>query len=87
MHFLEGRHQHLQIRGLMGMASFSDDMEQVKREFQSLKKLFDEIHQLHPHKKDQFNFLSMGMSGDYPIALECGSNLVRVGSLLFGSRS
>ncbi len=87
MHFLEGAHQHLHIRGLMGMASFTEDKEQVKREFLSLKQLFDEIHQLYPHKKDQFNFLSMGMSGDYPIALECGSNLVRVGSLLFGSRS
>ncbi|MEY3432820.1 MAG: hypothetical protein RL131_756 [Bacteroidota bacterium] len=87
IHFLEGSHEHLKIRGLMGMASFTDDKEQVKQEFQSLKGLFDEIHHIHPHKKDQFNTLSMGMSGDYPIALECGSNLVRVGSLLFGSRA
>lgn len=75
----------VQVRGLMGMASFTEDREQVRSEFRSLRQLFDlgRAREL-PHMK--FEILSMGMSGDYPIAIEEGSNLVRIGSLLFGSR-
>jgi pyridoxal phosphate enzyme (YggS family) len=74
----------INLRGLMGMASFSDDQQLVASEFDYLHQLFttaaERIH------SPEFNTLSMGMSGDYPIALQKGSNMVRVGSLLFGPR-
>lgn len=76
---------NIQIRGLMGMASFSNDQNLVRSEFQTLKRHFDEYAQ-RQLPNTQFQLLSMGMSGDYKIALEEGSNLVRIGSLLFGSR-
>jgi pyridoxal phosphate enzyme (YggS family) len=73
------------VRGLMGMATFTDDENQVSREFQGLKNLFDEIQsqQVFPN----FEILSMGMSGDYHLALEKGSNMVRIGTTIFGSRN
>lgn len=76
---------NIQIQGLMGMASFSDDEDKVRKEFRSLKQLFDKLAQ---HQTPNFKpqTLSMGMSGDYRIALEEGSTMVRIGSLLFGSR-
>jgi len=77
---------HVQVCGLMGMASFSDDADQVRKEFQALKKLFDSIQDL-KGTPTTFDTLSMGMSGDYTIAIEEGSNMVRVGSLLFGARN
>mgnify|MGYP002737929328 CR=1 FL=1 len=73
--------KHVNIVGLMGMASFTEDKGQVSEEFASLKKLFDALKDDH-----QLTTLSMGMSGDYPIALEHGSNMVRVGSAIFGER-
>ena len=76
---------NIQIRGLMGMASFSNDQNLVRSEFQTLKRHFDKYAQ-RQLPNTQFQLLSMGMSGDYKIALEEGSNLVRIGSLLFGSR-
>ena len=82
---LEG-FNNIGIRGMMGMASFSDDKELVRSEFQQLKKLFDQYAPIIGAGSD-FNILSMGMSGDYPIALEEGSNMVRIGSLLFGERN
>ena len=75
----------VEVRGVMGMASFVTDTVQVRSEFQLLKSYFG-------HLKDQFfpashfNTISMGMSGDYEIAIEEGSNMVRIGSLIFGSR-
>lgn len=77
---------HVQICGLMGMASFTEDPDKVRAEFRSLKSLFDELKKTYPFLGDDFNTLSMGMSGDYAIAVEEGSNMVRIGSLLFGSR-
>jgi len=77
--------QHVEVIGLMGMASFSDDTEQVRKEFKYLKMLFDQCAQLQGHPN--FSVLSMGMSGDYRMAIEEGSNMVRIGSLLFGARS
>lgn len=75
---------HVKVVGLMGMASFSDDTNVVRDEFASLKNSFD---QLGKNSSDfPFTTLSMGMSGDYPIAISEGSNMVRIGSLLFGSR-
>lgn len=73
---------HVRIRGLMGMATFSDDQSQLKEEFGSLKNYFD-IHK----NEFQWDTLSMGMSGDYELAIACGSNMIRVGSRIFGSRN
>jgi PLP dependent protein len=70
--------KHVRICGLMGMASFTEDMSKVGSEYSYLKSLFD----LYP----EFSILSMGMSGDYKIAIEKGSNMVRIGSMLFGKR-
>lgn len=80
-------YQHIEIVGLMGMATFTDDMEKVRREFKHLKSIFDELKQTAFADKPEFTTLSMGMSGDYKIALEEGSNMVRIGSLIFGERN
>ena len=82
-YFLEKKYENVELSGLMGMASFSYDLSLVEQEFKSLKKLYDEIHQVHKNAA-QFNILSMGMSGDYMLAIDNGSTMVRVGSLLFG---
>jgi len=74
--------KHVRVCGLMGMASFSEDMSKVRGEFHTLKTIFDQFQQ----KYASIQILSMGMSGDYQIAVEEGSNMVRVGSLLFGAR-
>jgi PLP dependent protein len=75
---------HVRIRGLMGMASFSDDMEKVRNEFKYLHELF-QVYKTNAAGTDM-TILSMGMSGDYRIAIEEGSTMVRIGSLLFGPR-
>jgi len=74
--------QNVKIVGLMGMASFTEDMDQVKNEFNSLNELFQQL-------KKQYNsvsVMSIGMSGDYSLAIECGSTMVRIGSAIFGTR-
>ena len=76
---------NITIQGLMGMASFTDNKEQIKREFLHLKSLFDKYKPLNSGNC-QLNTLSMGMSGDYDLAIECGSTMIRVGSSIFGSR-
>lgn len=78
--------KNINIIGMMGMASFSDDMNAVKNEFASLKIIFDK-YALLPIANCQLSILSMGMSSDYKIAIEEGSNMVRIGSLLFGERN
>ncbi|PZU80182.1 MAG: YggS family pyridoxal phosphate-dependent enzyme [Chryseobacterium sp.] len=80
--YIEGNFPNVEIKGLMGMASFVDDETQIHEEFSVLKNLFDELSQLKP-----LETLSMGMSGDFPIAIESGSNSVRVGSAIFGERN
>lgn len=75
------------VRGLMGMATFTDDENLVRSEFRSLKVLFDEVRERGFFPKSQFSILSMGMSGDYRIAIEEGSTMVRIGSSIFGSRN
>ena len=77
---------YVSIRGLMGMASNTDDMAQVRREFATLGKLFSQVREKYFSDKAEFCELSMGMSDDYPIAIEEGSTLVRVGSRIFGHR-
>ena len=74
---------HVNIKGLMGMATFTENKNLVKQEFDQLKSYFDELR---PFFSDEFNILSMGMSGDYMEAIEAGSNMIRIGSSLFGRR-
>jgi len=76
---------NIRIRGLMGMASFSDNQELLSQEFSTLKLYFDKAQQAFPI--GQFDTLSMGMSSDYALAISKGSNMVRIGSLLFGARN
>ena len=75
--------ENIKIVGLMGMATFTDDESQVRREFAQLKSMFDEL----TTKLNDITILSMGMSGDYKIAIEEGSNMVRIGSSIFGARN
>lgn len=77
---------HVRIRGLMGMASFSEDANKVRAEFAALRALYHVIGQAYFLGKPYYDMLSMGMSGDYELALEEGSTHVRIGSLLFGER-
>ena len=74
---------NVSIVGLMGMATFTDDQGIVKEEFDYLKSCFDEFKKEHPY----FDVLSMGMSGDYELAIASGSNMIRVGSHIFGARN
>jgi pyridoxal phosphate enzyme (YggS family) len=73
---------NVSIVGLMGMATFTDNKNQVRKEFKYLKDSYDELKESQPN----FSILSMGMSGDYSIAIEEGSNMVRIGSSIFGER-
>lgn len=75
--------QHVKVVGLMGMATLTEDENQIEKEFSFLKKHFDIFQQHNP----SFKVLSMGMSGDYEIAIRCGSNMVRIGSSIFGERN
>lgn len=78
--------KNVRIVGIMSMASFVDDEQQIRREFLVAKKTFD--HYAHHQVANVFmQYLSLGMSADYTIAVECGSNMIRVGSKLFGARS
>lgn len=77
--------ENIRIVGLMGMATFTENQDQIKREFLHLKSIFDQ-HKQHHTSNLKLKTLSMGMSGDYPIAIECGSTMVRIGSSIFGSR-
>ena len=76
---------HIRIVGLMGMATFTNNQNQIKKEFSRLKTIFDTYSNLNT-KNCQLNTLSMGMSGDYQLAIECGSTMVRIGSSIFGGR-
>jgi PLP dependent protein len=78
-----GQWPNVAVQGLMGMASFTGNAAVVKAEFSRLANCFRQMKMAHPH----FDTLSMGMSGDYALALDCGSNMLRIGSLLFGARA
>lgn len=79
--YINGNFPDVDITGLMGMATFTDNEQQVRKEFSVLKRLFDELSQVRA-----LTTLSMGMSDDFPIAIDCGANSVRVGSAIFGRR-
>lgn len=80
------KYPNVSIRGLMGMASFTDDTNIIRNEFQLLKKTFDELKEKYFSSQNNFTEISMGMSSDWPFAIEEGSTIVRVGSAIFGSR-
>ncbi|WP_414855668.1 YggS family pyridoxal phosphate-dependent enzyme [Muriicola sp. Z0-33] len=75
--------EHVKIMGLMGMATFTTDEQQIRKEFRKLKAYYERLKE----KLPQANILSMGMSGDYEIAIEEGSTMVRIGSSIFGARN
>lgn len=77
---------HIKIIGLMGMATFTDDEAQLKAEFNRLQSAFNQFKVIHV-PNCEMTILSMGMSGDYKIAINCGSNMIRVGSSIFGKRN
>lgn len=78
--------KNIKIVGVMGMATFTDDVNQVRNEFKTLKNIFDTLKENY-FKDDSFKEISMGMSDDYPIAIEEGATMVRVGSKIFGARN
>lgn len=79
--------ENISVCGIMGMATFTDNEEQVRREFRELKKIFNELKETFFKANDSFKEISMGMSGDYKIAIEEGSTMVRIGSSIFGARN
>ena len=88
LHFVQNVKEgmkNIRIVGLMGMATFTDNQQQIKKEFTYLKSIFDKTNQLLT-PNFQLQTLSMGMSGDYPLATECGSTMVRIVSSIFGPR-
>ena len=86
LHFVQNdKFQNIKVVGLMGMATFTDNQTQIKKEFLNLKSTFDKINSL-SIVNYQLSIISMGMSGDYKLAIECGSTMVRIGSSIFGGR-
>jgi pyridoxal phosphate enzyme (YggS family) len=75
--------ENIKVSGLMGMATFTENQQQIKKEFDYLKSVFDRFSTENP----EFKILSMGMSDDYDLAIECGSTMVRIGSSIFGERN
>lgn len=71
------------VTGVMGMATFTDDSNQIEMEFKRLKTTFEDLNSIHP----KLQILSMGMSGDFKLAIDCGSTMIRVGSSIFGARN
>ena len=82
LQYQQGIFPNIEICGLMGMATFTDDKSQVEREFSFLKRFYDQLS-----LQKSLEVLSMGMSDDYPLAIKCGANSVRVGSAIFGQRN
>lgn len=78
---------NIRIRGLMGMASFTDDKDQIRKEFALVRNAFQQVKKLYFLGNVDFDTCSMGMSSDYTIAVEEGSTIIRIGSMLFGSRN
>ena len=79
--------KNIRIVGVMGMATFTDEVTQIRNEFKTLKDIFDFLKVNYFKDNDSFKEISMGMSDDYPIAIEEGATMVRVGSKIFGARN
>ncbi|MFO7880796.1 MAG: YggS family pyridoxal phosphate-dependent enzyme [Bacteroidota bacterium] len=79
--------ENVQLCGVMGMATFTEDMIQVRREFNNLKSIFDRLKKEYFSSDDKFCEISMGMSNDYPVAIEEGTTMLRLGSTIFGARN
>lgn len=79
--------ENIEIAGVMGMATYTDDLDQVRNEFQTLKNIFTSLKNDYFSEKEAFSEISMGMSGDYELAIEEGSTMIRVGSNIFGARN
>ncbi|MFT4535168.1 MAG: pyridoxal phosphate enzyme (YggS family) [Saprospiraceae bacterium] len=84
---LDDNFENINFRGVMGMATFTDNETVVSQEFINLKSYFDQLQSQYFSNIPTFDTISMGMSGDYELAVDAGSNMVRVGSLLFGKRN
>ncbi|MBP5397146.1 MAG: YggS family pyridoxal phosphate-dependent enzyme [Bacteroidales bacterium] len=82
----DGAWPHIVFRGLMGMATNTDDEEQIRADFTRIRSFMDYLKEDLFPEWEQFDTLSIGMSGDFPLAVECGSTMVRVGSAIFGER-
>ena len=78
--------KNISIAGVMGMATFTDNQDQIQKEFKQLKSTFEELKLLQT-ENCKLQIVSMGMSGDYKLAIACGSTMIRVGSSIFGSRN
>lgn len=78
--------KNIRLVGIMGMATFTDDTDQIRTEFKTLASYFDQLKSTHFSNEPSFKEISMGMSGDYAIAIEEGSTMVRIGSAIFGGR-
>lgn len=81
------KYPFIEFCGLMGMATFTDNKEQVQTEFNMLKSIFDDLKSQYFQNETNFKTLSMGMSDDFTLAIECGSTMVRIGSSIFGNRN
>ena len=84
--FQNNKFKNIKIIGLMGMATFTENQDQIKKEFLHLKSIFEK-HKYFITENFELKTLSMGMSGDYQLAIECGSTMVRIGSSIFGTRN
>ena len=82
-----GAYPNIRFCGIMGMATFTDDQSVVASDFDALRAIFDTCRSRFPHLAGDFTELSIGMSDDYPLAIEYGSTMIRVGSMIFGERS
>ena len=80
------KYSNIRFNGIMGMATFTDDESVVRADFASLREIFDYVRSNHPDLAPNFTELSIGMSDDYPLAIEYGSTMVRIGSMIFGAR-
>lgn len=85
--YVKRKYGNIVVRGLMGMATFTDDMEQIRKEFSFLASFFRDLKENTFRDDERFCELSMGMSGDYELAIREGATMVRLGSLIFGERS
>jgi pyridoxal phosphate enzyme (YggS family) len=83
----DGKYGFIRFKGIMGMATFTDDESVIREDFRRLRAVFDEARRSSPLFTDDFSEFSIGMSDDYRIAIEYGSTMVRVGSMIFGERN